>query len=116
MRVLLDACVWKGCIEELRAAGHDVIWAGEWGEDPGDRAILERAAMEGRVLVTLDKDFGEIAIVRSLAHRGIIRLVGGSVTTFAPRLVSALSAYQSALEGGAIVTVEMTRTRIRHEP
>jgi hypothetical protein len=40
-----------------------VIWAGEWAEDPGDDEILARAHREGRVLVTLDKDFGELAVV-----------------------------------------------------
>jgi hypothetical protein len=32
---------------------------------PGDEAILARAAAEERVLVTLDKDFGELVIVRA---------------------------------------------------
>lgn len=27
------------------AGGHDVIWAGEWPQDPGDDGILERALM-----------------------------------------------------------------------
>jgi len=40
-----------------------MVWAGEWPEDPGDEEILERAHVEGRILVTLDKDFGELAIV-----------------------------------------------------
>ena len=58
---------------ELVAAGHDVVWAGEWSEDPGDREILAKAHVEGRILVTLDKDFGELAIVRQQSHSGIIR-------------------------------------------
>jgi hypothetical protein len=51
------------------AAGHDVIWAGDWSDDPGDEAILARASEERRVLVTLDKDFGELAIVRAHGTR-----------------------------------------------
>jgi len=27
--------------EEMAAAGHDTIWAGDWPEDPGDEEILE---------------------------------------------------------------------------
>lgn len=46
----------------LAAAGHDVIWAGDWPSDPGDEEILDQAAAQGRVLVTLDKDFGELAV------------------------------------------------------
>ena len=59
MRLLLDTCVWGGACKDLRANGHDVVWAGEWPEDPGDEEILQRAYREERVLVTLDKDFGE---------------------------------------------------------
>ena len=57
MKFLLDTCVWGGASNELRSAGHDVIWAGEWPDDPKDDEILERACWEDRVLVTLDKDF-----------------------------------------------------------
>ncbi len=73
MKILLDTCVWGGVVQELRAAGHDVVWAGDWQEDPGDDEILERSHREGRVLVTLDKDFGELAIVHERPHSGIIR-------------------------------------------
>jgi hypothetical protein len=38
--------------------------------------ILARAHQEGRILVTLDKDFGELAVVRKQPHSGIVRLVG----------------------------------------
>ena len=36
--------------------GHDVVEAQNLGSDPGDRALLERAGAEERVLVTIDKD------------------------------------------------------------
>ena len=61
MKVLLDTCVWGGARGELAGAGHDVVWSGDWPEDPGDEEILATAFREGRVLVTLDKDFGELA-------------------------------------------------------
>ena len=75
MRLLLDACVWGGALHELEAGGHDAVWAGHWNEDPGDEEILALAYREGRILVTLDKDFGELAIVREQPHQGILRLV-----------------------------------------
>ena len=64
MKVLLDTCVWGGARDALVAAGHDVIWTGEWAADPGDDEILASAHAEGHVLVTLDKDFGELAVAR----------------------------------------------------
>ena len=48
---------------------------GNWPEDPGDEEILEYAYKEGRILVTLDKDFGELAIVHDTPHSGILRIV-----------------------------------------
>lgn len=75
MKILLDACVWGGARKELKSAGHDVVWAGDWDEDPGDEEILSRARHEGRVLITLDKHFGELAIVHGQSHSGIVRLV-----------------------------------------
>lgn len=59
MKLLLDTCVSPRTRAALADAGHDAIWAGDWESDPGDEAILERAEREARVLVTLDKDFGE---------------------------------------------------------
>ena len=59
MKVLLDTCVAGALVSPaLTEAGHDVVWAGDWDSDPGDEAILAHAHREGRVLVTLDKDFG----------------------------------------------------------
>ena len=75
MKILLDTCVWVGARKDLEAFGHDVLWAGEWQEDPGDEEILSRAHKENRILVTLDKDFGEMAVLYGFPHSGIIRLV-----------------------------------------
>jgi len=43
MKILLDTCVWGGTLRHLEQFGHDVVWAGEWQEDPGDEEILARA-------------------------------------------------------------------------
>ncbi len=40
MKLLLDACIWGGSVNALEVAGHDVVWAGDWPEDPGDDEIL----------------------------------------------------------------------------
>ena len=62
MRLLLDSCVSGALKRPLIDAGHDVIWSGDWPKDPGDGEILARAHAERRVLITLDKDFRELAI------------------------------------------------------
>lgn len=113
MKVLLDACVWSGASGPLRAAGHDVVWAGDWSDSPGDQEIMERAASERRVLITLDKDFGEFAVVRRVPHTGIIRLVGFRAKDQGAKIREVLDAYASDLADGAIVTIEPSRVRVR---
>jgi predicted nuclease of predicted toxin-antitoxin system len=113
VRLLLDTCVWGGAVTELTAAGHDVVWAGQWTEDPGDAAILARAYSEGRVLVTLDKDFGELAIVRRQLHSGILRLVNLPARQQALVCLRVLALHGEHLQSGAIITAEPGRLRVR---
>lgn len=72
MKVLLDSCVSGATLVILKAANHDAIWTGDWPRDPGDEQILQRALAESRIVVTIDKDFGELAIVRGIQHCGLI--------------------------------------------
>ena len=113
MKLLLDTCVWGGAKPELQAAGHDVWWTGDLAQDPGDEEILAQAHREGRVLITLDKDFGELAIRRSLPHCGIVRLVNISARQQGAVCHQVLTQYGDELTRGAIVTVEAGRVRIR---
>ncbi len=113
MKVLLDTCVWGGAAKDLRSAQHDVIWAGEWEEDPGDEEILARAHNDGRVLVTLDKDFGELAIVHGRPHSGLLRLVNLPASKQGLVATRVLERYGEELHSGAIVTVDTRRIRIR---
>jgi predicted nuclease of predicted toxin-antitoxin system len=113
VKVILDACVWGGAATVLRDAGHDVdIVAGESAQ-LSDEQILGRAFGAGQVVITLDKDFGELAVVRRMPHHGIIRLVSIGVKRQGPAAVEALAKYGTELHAGAIVTVESSRVRVR---
>lgn len=113
MKLLLDACVSGRAVLQLRSAGHDVIWAGEWPADPGDEEILGRAHLEGRILVTLDKDFGELAIVYNKPHSGIVRLVDFRANDQGTICLKVLERYGEELRRGAIITVDHARMRVR---
>jgi len=113
MKLLLDTCVWGGAKGELSRSGHDVIWGGDWESYPGDVEILSLAKNEERVLVTLDKDFGELVIVRRLSHCGIIRLVNISAKNQGKMCMKILEKFGRELEKGAIVTCDEKRIRIR---
>lgn len=113
MKLLLDSCVWGPAAAELRSEGHDVTWAGDWERDPGDREILRRAHAEQRVLVTLDKDFGELAIIQNQLHSGIVRLVGFSARKQASACLEVFDLYADELQDGALVTADPSRVRVR---
>src|SRR5947209_13595082 len=113
MKLLLDTCVWGGAKADLLAAGHAVLWTGDLAQDPGDEDILAQAHCEQRVLITLDKDFGELAIRRSLPHCGIVRLVNMSARQQGAVCQQVLSRYGDELTRGAILTVEADRVRVR---
>ena len=97
----------------LRDAGHDVEWTGTLERDPGDREILDMALRDGRALVTLDKDFGELAVALRQPHSGIIRLVGFPARRQAAACLVVVDRYAAEIEAGAIVTAEPGRVRIR---
>ncbi len=113
MKVLLDSCICGRARVELDAAGHDVVWVGDWPQDPGDDEILARARDEGRILVTLDKDFGELAVLHGERHCGILRLVNISAGRQAPMCLQVLALHGPELAAGAIITAEPGRLRIR---
>jgi predicted nuclease of predicted toxin-antitoxin system len=65
MKILLDTCVSPRTRDELVAAGHEVAWVGDWFADPGDEEILDAARRDACILITLDRDFGELAVAFS---------------------------------------------------
>jgi predicted nuclease of predicted toxin-antitoxin system len=113
VKLLLDSCLSHRLAEELRVAGHDVIAAAEWPKDPGDPQILATAHDQHRILVTLDVDFGELAIVKGQIHFGIIRIDGPRAHEYAGVCIEALAKYAEDLDAGGIVVIEVGRMRLR---
>ena len=73
-------------------------------------------APAGQVVITLDKDFGELLVVRRQPHAGIVRLVGLPTAQQAPVAAATLTRYVEELGRGALVTAESGRTRVRRRP
>lgn len=69
MRFLANENIPGALVKALRGAGNDVIWIRT--EAPGihDQEVLARAARDGRILLTFDKDFGELAKASGLLPR-----------------------------------------------
>lgn len=115
MRVLLDSCIWGGAKVVLQDAGYDTVWIRDFLNDPGDEVIIALAYREGRVLITLDKDFGELAVMKGASHRGIIRVVDFPARDQGPVCVQLLQKYAEELRQGALITADRNRVRVRLE-
>jgi predicted nuclease of predicted toxin-antitoxin system len=75
MRFLTNENFPLASVRALRAAGHDVVSILEGWSGAADPAVLERAVRESRVLVTFDRDYGELVYRRNLpAPSGILYL------------------------------------------
>jgi predicted nuclease of predicted toxin-antitoxin system len=75
MRLLADENIPGDTIRALRAAGHDVFAAAEAAPGAADQVLLDRARSEARVVLTFDRDFGELAVREpSEAPTGVVLL------------------------------------------
>lgn len=53
-------------VNAVRRAGHDMTWINELSPGANDDAVLAMSIAESRILVTFDKDFGEMVFRRGL--------------------------------------------------
>ncbi len=74
MKFIVDESTGMAVAEYLRTIGHDVIAVSEVMPRADDQNILFEAAREGRVLITNDKDFGELVFRRGKLHHGVLLL------------------------------------------
>lgn len=74
IKFLVDENVGISVVGWLKSEGYDVISAEESLRSLKDRAILSKAVEEERIIITNDKDFGELVFNFNLSHKGIILL------------------------------------------
>ena len=74
MKFLVDECVDAEVTAWLRKQGYDVTAIVEIASASSDDQVLKRALAENRILVTLDKDFGDLVFRGGQEHCGVILL------------------------------------------
>jgi predicted nuclease of predicted toxin-antitoxin system len=117
MKLLANANFPKLAVVALRDVGHDVLWAHTDMIGAADDVILQRAQDEERLVVTFDKDFGELAFRWGLpASCGVIlfRLRTQSPEYVRDRVVETLA--ERADWTGHFFVVEEHRVRMRPLP
>ncbi len=97
----------------LTELGHDVISASEANPRATDEDLLILANNQQRVLVTEDKDFGELVFLRRLPHPCIIRFVEMRVADKVSAMRELIEHYSNVLVASTIIVVTRNRLRIR---
>jgi len=111
---LFDESVDRPVAERLRNDGHDVACIWEMAPGISDDVVLDKASRSGALLVTCDKDFGELVFRQGRATGGVVlvRLAGLTNRAKAQVVADVVREHGDALPGAfTVVTPGMVRIR-----
>jgi predicted nuclease of predicted toxin-antitoxin system len=114
MKFLANENVAGDAVIALRGRGHDVAWIRTGAPGSRDEDVLARATAEERILITFDKDFGELAFRSHLpAKCGIVlfRIPAPSSSFVADAVAAAIESRSDW--AGHFSVVEENRIRMR---
>ena len=108
MRFIVDECVGPSVAEFLKEMGHDVISIFDEHRGMGDIDILKMAVKKDYIVLTDDKDFGELVFKLKMSHKGIIllRLNDNRYKNKISVIKKLLLGYSGRLSGNFIVVTE----------
>jgi predicted nuclease of predicted toxin-antitoxin system len=114
VKIVADENVDKQIVDGLRTQGHDVLFIAEL--DPGieDTYVLVRSQQLGAILITADKDFGELVFRQRMPHSGILllRLDGLTSEEKASLVVTVVRSHGAQLSGRfAVLSTKALRLR-----
>jgi predicted nuclease of predicted toxin-antitoxin system len=115
MKFLLDQDIYLATAQFLTSFNHDIVLAAEIGlSRSDDNMLLEWAKKEGRILVTRDRDFGELVFLRR-EKVGVIylRISYSSLAQGHKELERILTLYNEAELLNAFIVVQAGRHRFR---
>jgi predicted nuclease of predicted toxin-antitoxin system len=117
MRFLADESCDFAVVQALRSAGHDVTAVAETRRGVEDTVVIELARSEGRILLTEDKDFGQLVFAAARDSAGVV-LVRWPVSARASlgAAAVALAAGHGAALTGAFSVLEPGRVRLSRAP
>ena len=114
MNLLADESVDRQIVERLRRDGHHVLYVAELDPGIADDIVLERATNANALLVTSDKDFGELIYRQGRLSSGVllVRLAGLRPENKAATVSAAVERHTAELLG-AFTVVSASAIRIR---
>ena len=114
MDFVIDESVDAAITSALRNAGFEVWSVTEEEASITDDLVFQRAIEKNAILITADKDFGDIVFRRKLVNRGVIllRLAGLTAEEKCSLTIQALERHRSQLESAfTVVTAQQVRVR-----
>ena len=116
MRFMVDECLFRQIVERLRDRGHDVVWAKQ--ECPGldDEALWARATAEQRLIVSEDRDFGELTVKDRKPAIGVVIVAAGEFDSSLDKIAERVAQTIDEVGAGCIghlTTIEPGRVRSR---
>ena len=117
MNLLADEGVDKQIVEQLRLDGHNILYVAEMEPGISDETVLQRANKHKALLITEDKDFGELVYRQNLVHSGVVllRLMGLLSSTKANTVSKALMEHGKETWGVfTVISPGMVRIRKFH--
>jgi predicted nuclease of predicted toxin-antitoxin system len=117
VNLLADESVELPVVARLRVDSHEVIYVAELAPSMTDDAVLQDANARGAVLVTADKDFGELVFRQGLVHSGVVlvRLAGLANATKA-EIVAEVCRVRAAELIDSFTVISPGQVRIRRRP
>ena len=117
MRFLADENVAGQIAVRLRADGHDVESIAQVASGVDDRAVLAMAAQSGAIVITDDKDCGDLVMVQRQATPGVILLrLEGMPPSDRAELVSEVMRTRGTQLTGAFTVISKRTVRVRTVP
>ena len=114
MNLLADEGVDKPVVDRLRQDGHTVLYIAELDRSIDDDAVLHQANQNSALLITADKDFGELVFRMGQIHAGVVLLrFGGLSAETKARTVSTVFADRGHELISAFSVISPGRVRIR---
>ena len=114
MNLIADEGVDRVVVERLRGDGHDVVYVAELSPSVADEEVLRQANVRNALLITADKDFGELVFRQSLVHSGVILLrLSGLANATKAEIVAAVCRERAAEVLGAFSVISPGQVRIR---
>jgi predicted nuclease of predicted toxin-antitoxin system len=117
VNLVADEGVDRPVVERLRRDGHHVVYVAELSPSVVDEEVLRQANMGNAVLMTADKDFGDLVFRQGLAHSGVVLLrLAGLANATKAEIVAEVCRSRGAELIGAFSVVSSGQVRIRRRP